>query len=311
MFLFSLSEERVSMKLTEVIEDFLNTMRVEEGLAENSIISYKQELNRMMTYLDRQGIERVQEIHQDTVLTHLKWMNEDHLATSTRSHYVSTLRHFFRYLKLDGVIENNPMEKISLPKKTQHLPAVLTLEEVDRILAAPDVSRPLGLRDRTLLETLYSTGMRVSEIIHIKLADIHLDMGFIQTIGKGDKERLVPIGEMAEDWINRYLTQGRPKLVKDEEESQGYLFVNNRGKPLSRQGVWKNLKKMVIMAHITKDISPHTLRHSFATHLLENGADLRVVQELLGHSDISTTQIYTHIHAQHMKDIYKQNHPRA
>ena len=203
------------------------------------------------------------------------------------------------------------MEKISLPKKTQHLPAVLTLDEVDRILATPDITKPLGLRDRTLLETLYSTGMRVSEIIHIKLEDIHLDMGFIQTIGKGDKERLVPIGEMAEDWINKYLTEGRPKLVKDEDETQSYLFVNNRGKPLSRQGVWKNLKKMVIMAHITKDISPHTLRHSFATHLLENGADLRVVQELLGHSDISTTQIYTHIHAQHMKDIYHQNHPRA
>lgn len=309
--MFLLIEERVSMKLTEVIEDFLNTMRVEEGLAENSIISYKQELNRMMTYLNRQGIEKVQVISQDTVLDHLKWMDEDHLATSTRSHYVSTLRHFFRYLKLDGVIENNPMEKISLPKKTQHLPAVLTLDEVDRILATPDITKPLGLRDRTLLETLYSTGMRVSEIIHIKLEDIHLDMGFIQTIGKGDKERLVPIGEMAEDWINKYLTEGRPKLVKDEDETQGYLFVNNRGKPLSRQGVWKNLKKMVVMAHITKDISPHTLRHSFATHLLENGADLRVVQELLGHSDISTTQIYTHIHAQHMKDIYHQNHPRA
>lgn len=309
--MFLLIEERVSMKLTEVIEDFLNTMRVEEGLAENSIISYKQELNRMMTYLNRQGIEKVQVISQDTVLDHLKWMDEDHLATSTRSHYVSTLRHFFRYLKLDGVIEDNPMEKISLPKKTQHLPAVLTLDEVDRILATPDITKPLGLRDRTLLETLYSTGMRVSEIIHIKLEDIHLDMGFIQTIGKGGKERLVPIGEMAEDWINKYLTEGRPKLVKDEDETQGYLFVNNRGKPLSRQGVWKNLKKMVMMAHITKDISPHTLRHSFATHLLENGADLRVVQELLGHSDISTTQIYTHIHAQHMKDIYHQNHPRA
>ncbi|EFG48987.1 tyrosine recombinase XerD [Aerococcus viridans ATCC 11563 = CCUG 4311] len=309
--MFLLIEERVSMKLTEVIEDFLNTMRVEEGLAENSIISYKQELNRMMTYLNRQGIEKVQVISQDTVLDHLKWMDEDHLATSTRSHYVSTLRHFFRYLKLDGVIEDNPMEKISLPKKTQHLPAVLTLDEVDRILATPDITKPLGLRDRTLLETLYSTGMRVSEIIHIKLEDIHLDMGFIQTIGKGGKERLVPIGEMAEDWINKYLTEGRPKLVKDEDETQGYLFVNNRGKPLSRQGVWKNLKKMVMMAHITKDISPHTLRHSFATHLLENGADLRVVQELLGHSDISTTQIYTHIHAQHMKDIYNQNHPRA
>lgn len=230
--MFSLSEERVSMKLTEVIEDFLNTMRVEEGLAENSIISYKQELNRMMTYLNRQGIEKVQDISQDTVLDHLKWMDQDHLATSTRSHYVSTLRHFFRYLKLDGVIEDNPMEKISLPKKTQHLPAVLTLDEVDRILATPDITKPLGLRDRTLLETLYSTGMRVSEIIHIKLEDIHLDMGFIQTIGKGDKERLVPIGEMAEDWINKYLTEGRPKLVKDEDETQGYLFVNNLGQKL-------------------------------------------------------------------------------
>jgi integrase/recombinase XerD len=203
------------------------------------------------------------------------------------------------------------MEKISLPKKTQHLPSVLTLEEVDRLLSTPDIAKPLGLRDRTLLETLYSTGMRVSEIIHIQLTDIHLDMGFIQTIGKGNKERIVPIGEVAEEWLQRYLQEGRPKLVKDEEAAQNYLFVNNHGKPLSRQGVWKNLKKLVMMANISKDISPHTLRHSFATHLLENGADLRVVQELLGHSDISTTQIYTHIHAQHMKDIYTKAHPRA
>ncbi len=299
------------MKLAEVIEDFLNTMRVEEGLAENSIISYKQELNRMRVYLERQNIADVQLIDQATILEHLKWMHEEDLATATRSHYVSTLRHFFRYLKLDASIEENPMEKISLPKKASHLPAVLTLEEVDRLLDTPNIEKPLGLRDRTLLETLYSTGMRVSEIIHIKLQDLHLDMGFIQTIGKGDKERIVPIGEQAEDWINRYINEGRPKLVKDEDESQDYLFVNNRGRPLSRQGVWKNLKKLVMMAKITKDISPHTLRHSFATHLLENGADLRVVQELLGHSDISTTQIYTHIHAQHMKDIYNKNHPRA
>jgi integrase/recombinase XerD len=299
------------MKLAVAIEDFLNTLRVEEGLADNSIISYKQELQRMTLYLERQKIESIQQIHQDSILEHLKWMHEENLATSTRSHYVSTLRHFFRYLKLDGEITDNPMEKISLPKKTQHLPSVLTLEEVDRLLSTPDITKPLGLRDRTLLETLYSTGMRVSEIIHIQLTDIHLDMGFIQTIGKGNKERIVPIGEVAEEWLQRYLQEGRPKLVKDEEAAQNYLFVNNHGKPLSRQGVWKNLKKLVMMANISKDISPHTLRHSFATHLLENGADLRVVQELLGHSDISTTQIYTHIHAQHMKDIYTKAHPRA
>lgn len=299
------------MKLATIIEDFLNTMRVEEGLAENSIISYKQDLNRMTAYLSHQEITNITDIHQDTILNHLQSMHDEKLATSTRSHYVSTLRHFFRYLKLDGQIEDNPMEKISLPKKTHHLPAVLTLEEVDRLLSTPDTSKPLGLRDRTLLETLYSTGMRVSEIIHIKLTDIHLDMGFIQTIGKGDKERIVPIGEWAEEWISRYINEGRSKLVKDEDAAQGYLFVNNRGKPLSRQGVWKTLKKLVMTAGIQKDISPHTLRHSFATHLLENGADLRVVQELLGHADISTTQIYTHIHADHMKDIYRQNHPRA
>lgn len=299
------------MKLAVAIEDFLNTLRVEEGLADNSIISYKQELQRMTLYLERQKIESIQQIHQDSILAHLKWMHEENLATSTRSHYVSTLRHFFRYLKLDGEITDNPMEKISLPKKTQHLPSVLTLEEVDRLLSTPDIAKPLGLRDRTLLETLYSTGMRVSEIIHIQLTDIHLDMGFIQTIGKGNKERIVPIGEVAEEWLQRYLQEGRPKLVKDEEAAQNYLFVNNHGTPLSRQGVWKNLKKLVMMANISKDISPHTLRHSFATHLLENGADLRVVQELLGHSDISTTQIYTHIHAQHMKDIYTKAHPRA
>jgi len=202
------------------------------------------------------------------------------------------------------------MLKIDTPKRAQHLPQVLSAHEVERLLAVPRLDTPLGLRDRALLEVMYATGLRVSETINLKMADLHLDLGLIQTIGKGDKERIIPIGDVAIDFVERYLKTARPKLATPKRRNP-YIFLNNHGGQLTRQGVWKNLKALVKAAGIEKNVTPHTLRHSFATHILENGADLRVVQELLGHADISTTQIYTHITKKRLAEVYNKYHPRA
>ncbi len=204
----------------------------------------------------------------------------------------------------------DPMQHIDTPKKAQKLPKTLSIKEVEQLIETPDVTKTLGLRDRAILEVMYATGLRVSELIELKLADLHLDLGLIQTIGKGDKERIIPLGDLAIEWIRRYMEEARPKLLRSGE-NETHLFLNHHGHKFTRQGIWKNLKQTVFDAGIKKEVTPHTLRHSFATHLLENGADLRVVQELLGHADISTTQIYTHITKKRMADVYQKYFPRA
>lgn len=204
------------------------------------------------------------------------------------------------------------MQYVDTPKKTQRLPKTLSVAEVEKIIEMPDTTTSLGIRDRAILEVMYATGLRVTELISLKLDDLHLSLGLIQTVGKGDKERIIPLGDLAINWINEYLEKSRPELVyRSGNRDNPYLFLNYKGRQFSRQGIWKNLKIYVVQAGIQKDVTPHTLRHSFATHLLENGADLRVVQELLGHADISTTQIYTHITKQRMADVYKKYFPRA
>jgi integrase/recombinase XerD len=199
---------------------------------------------------------------------------------------------------------------VETPKKAKQLPTVLSTSEIERLLEVPDVTTHLGMRDRAILEMMYATGMRVSEIANLLLDDLHLSMEFIQTKGKGGKERIIPIGEIAIEWLENYLYDSRPYL-EDEKKSNTYVFLNYKGGSLSRQGLWKNIKQIVADAGITKKVSPHTLRHSFATHLLENGANLRIVQELLGHSDISTTQIYTHVSKKRLSEVYDKYHPRA
>lgn len=297
--------------LNGIISEFLATLRVEEGLAENTIISYQNDLKKFCEFLDEQHITDIQEVKREDIVWQISQMNQSGKATSTLSRYLSSLRHFFKFLRLEHLISKNPMEKIALPKKRKQLPQVLSMNEVERLIATPDVQTPLGQRDRTILEVMYATGMRVSEVVDLKISDIHLELGFIQTIGKGHKERIIPLGEIAQDWVENFIQEGRAVLVHNEEQALNRLFVNHHGRPLSRQGIWKNLKKLVLAAGISKDISPHTLRHSFATHLLENGADLRVVQELLGHTDISTTQIYTHIQHEYLRETYMRSHPRA
>ena len=303
------NDYNISQCLQDSVIEYLNYLKVERGLTENTLISYRQELKQFNYYLTKHKIINFYQVDRFVIMDYLKSIQHSGKSENSIIHSVSTLRKFFLFLKQENIIQNNPMLKIDTPKKAQHLPQVLSIDEVDRLLAVPDIKTDLGIRDRALLETMYATGLRVSELVNLTGDNLHLDMGFIQTLGKGNKERIIPIGDVAIDWLNIYLKQVRNKLVKDSNEK--HVFVNAHGRQLTRQGVWKNLKQQVRAAGINKNVTPHTLRHSFATHLLENGADLRIVQELLGHADVSTTQIYTHISKRRLQDIYNKAHPRA
>jgi len=296
--------------MEEEINAYGRYLRIERGLSDNTIVSYQRDLRKYSRFLEKNAIHAFGDVTKPDVLLYLQFLNEEKLATASIGRMITSLRRFHQYLKQEGLIENDPMVTIQLPKKQQKLPKVLSIDEVERLLAAPDVKTVLGLRDRAILELLYATGLRVSELIHITMSEIHLDIGFIQTIGKGDKERIVPLGEEAAFWISEYLSDSRPALAHGRKET-AFLFLNFHGNGFTRQGIWKNLKQTVRDAGIRKNVSPHMLRHSFATHILENGADLRIVQELLGHADISTTQIYTHITTERMAEIYQKYHPRA
>ncbi|KPC99385.1 Tyrosine recombinase XerD [Geobacillus sp. BCO2] len=224
---------------------------------------------------------------------------------------MASIRSFHQFLLREKIAAQDPTVHIETPQFERTLPKVLSVEEVEALLAAPQVSTPFGLRDKAMLELLYATGMRVSELVQLNLSDVHLTMGFVRCYGKGRKERIVPIGRMAIEALAHYLEHGRPQLVNPRRRATEALFLNHYGQRLTRQGFWKILKRLAKEAGIEKELTPHTLRHSFATHLLENGADLRAVQELLGHADISTTQMYTHVTKTRLKDVYKQYHPRA
>lgn len=248
-------------------------------------------------------------VTKQVVLDFLEAQTNKKIANASILRLITSLRKFFQYLIEEKIIDSNPLLLIDTPKKKTRLPEVLSLQEVDKLLQVPDTSKALGLRDRAMLEVMYATGLRVSEIANLRLADLHLELGIIQTIGKGQKERLVPIGDVAITWVGNYLKLSRPKLLKQKRNN--YLFLNFHGSKLTRQGIWKNLKAQVRQVGIEKNVTPHTLRHSFATHILENGADLRIVQELLGHADISTTQLYTHLSKKRLSAIYNNTHPRA
>ena len=289
--------------------DYLHYLKVERGLSENTIASYGIDLKLFLEYLRENEIPSFKQVNKEVIVNYMQAEKNNNKANSSILRSVSSLRKFFQYLAQEKIIEKDPMLLIDTPKKKQHLPQVLTKEEVEKLLHSPNTGQVLGLRDRAMLELMYATGLRISEIINLKLEDLHLTMGTLQTLGKGHKERIVPVGDEAIKWINRYLEEARPKLLKQKRSN--YLFLNFHGNNLTRQGVWKNLKAEVRKVGIQKNITPHTLRHSFATHILENGADLRIVQELLGHADISTTQIYTHLSNKQLADIYNRAHPRA
>lgn len=297
------------MAINNILMDYLHYLKVERGLSENTINSYGIDLKLFLEYLRENEIPSFKQVNKEVIVNYMQSEKNNNKANSSILRSVSSLRKFFQYLAQEKIIEKDPMLLIDTPKKKQHLPQVLTKDEVEKLLRSPNTGQVLGLRDRVMLELMYATGLRISEIINLKLEDLHLTMGTLQTLGKGHKERIVPVGDEAIKWVNRYLEEARPKLLKQKRSN--YLFLNFHGNNLTRQGVWKNLKAEVRKAGIQKNITPHTLRHSFATHILENGADLRIVQELLGHADISTTQIYTHLSNKQLADIYNRAHPRA
>lgn len=296
--------------MEEQVRDYLHYLQIERGLSLNTRKSYERDLHKYLAFVEEQKIDSWQEIDRYIIMEYLQRLHSEQNSSATIIRMISTLRGFHQFLRQERLTDHDPMQHIDSPKKAQKLPNTLSIDEVTLLIETPNTSKPLGIRNRTILEVMYATGLRVSELVDLKIGDLHLAMGLLQTLGKGDKERIIPLGDYAIQWIEKYLEEARPFLIR-KNQNEIRLFVNNHGKPLSRQGVWKNLKQIVREAGIDKNITPHTLRHSFATHLLENGADLRIVQELLGHADISTTQIYTHITKQRMADVYKQHFPRA
>ncbi len=285
---------------------YLDTLEVERGLARNSVVAYRQDLVRLLSDLEAAGIDLL-EAKTPQLQQHLRSLRQQGLAARTITRALAAIRGFYTYLVDIKERRDDPSSQLVAPKLMRSLPKVLSQENVEALLGAPDLSTPLGLRDRAMLELLYASGLRVSELVGLELGQLRLDQGFLVAWGKGSKERIVPVGENAELWMRRYLGEVRDQLLKGRHE---VVFVNHRGGPMSRQGMWKNLKQYSLALGLP-DVSPHVLRHSFASHLLEHGADLRVVQMMLGHADISTTQIYTHIHQHRLKSLYDRFHPRA
>jgi integrase/recombinase XerD len=293
------------------LKDFIHFIFVEKGLAKNTIVSYERDLNSYITYLKNvESISQFNDVQRVHIVHFLGFLKEQKKSSKTMARHIASVRALHQFLIRDKVTDHDPSVHIESPKLEKSLPKVLNLQEVEILLDSPKQKDHFGIRDKAMLELLYATGIRVSELIGLNLGDIHLTMGFVRCIGKGNKERIIPVGKTATKALNQYLEKGRPHLVSKKNHDEA-LFLNNHGKRLTRQGFWKILKKLAGEAGITKDLTPHTLRHSFATHLLENGADLRAVQEMLGHADISTTQIYTHVTKSRLKDVYSKFHPRA
>ncbi|WP_020675929.1 site-specific tyrosine recombinase XerD [Geopsychrobacter electrodiphilus] len=291
------------------LDSFLNYLVVEKGLSVNTLEAYGRDLRRYLDYLMSQDINGIDQITQAQVIGFLAALKDEGLAPRSRARVLSSIRSFHRFLLGEKHAKNNPTLLLESPRTLRALPRLLSQQEVESLLATPNGTDPLTLRDRAMLEVLYATGLRVSELVGLKRADINRDIGCLSAFGKGSKQRLVPLGEVALTALEEYLAQGRA-LLKPASACQ-YLFLNRRGGGLSRQGFWKILRRIALQSGINCTIYPHMLRHSFATHLLENGADLRAVQTMLGHADISTTQIYTHVIRERLKQVHQQFHPRG
>ena len=292
--------------IKDVENRFFNYLRVERGLSSNTLLAYRSDLDKLSAFAQLSG-KGLLSLERDDLMRFMQHLNQQGLEAKSIARALVTVRSFFKYLVLDGILKRDPSVNLESPKSWQSLPKFLIAEEVERLLDAPDTAMDTGMRDKAMLEVLYATGLRVSELVGLKVTDVNLDMGFLTTLGKGSKERTVPLGQSAIGWLRRYL-EVRSRWLKDK--TSPLLFLNQSGSAVSRQAFWKLIVEYGNRAKIGH-ITPHLLRHSFATHLLENGADLRSVQLMLGHSDISTTQIYTHVTNERLKHIYKQFHPRA
>lgn len=297
------------MTLLDILDSFLDYLSIERGLSPNTLESYARDLQRYARFLEERQIDQVEGIRQNDVLDFFTVLKEEGMGVRSRARLLAALRGFHQYAVEEYQLGQNPVARLTTPKMLQTLPDTLSPTEVDALLDIHDDGQALTRRDLAMLELLYATGMRVSELVGLKLDDLHLSSGYLRVFGKGSKQRIVPIGEIAIDTLKDYLGRVRPELDRSRNLSP-CVFLNRSGKGLTRQGFWKMIKRRAVEAGITKNVTPHTLRHSFATHLLENGADLRVVQMLLGHVDISTTQIYTHVTREHVRHVHQSFHPR-
>jgi len=291
------------------LDQFIHYLIVEKGLSKNTIEAYGHNINRFLDFLLAKRIQEIKDISKLDLRAFLQFLKRKDLSSRSIARNLVSIRMFLRFLQQEGILEINPAEEIESPKTTKTLPEVLSLQEVERLLEQPDTQTTLGVRDRAMLEILYATGMRVSELTRLPLHQINLEGGYVLLYGKGSKERIVPLGAEAMRRVGDYLERSRELLAKGRESL--FLFINRSGKPMSRQQFWKNIKAYGRKAGIKKRVTPHLIRHSFASHLLEGGADLRSVQMMLGHVDISTTQIYTHVTGERLKKIHQRYHPRG
>jgi len=291
----------------DILQVFLEFISVEKGLSSNTRLSYSRDIQKLILFLRKENIPFLK-VKEEDLVKFIHHQSRSGLSARSLARSISSLKSFYKFLILDGLIKNNPAINLSSPKIWLYLPIFLSVEEVEKLLQRPNVRNTRGLRDKAMLELLYATGLRVSEMVSLRIKDVNLDDGFLLCQGKGGKERIVPLGHSARKAVQKYLEKARFKLLKEESE---FLFLSQQGKPFTRQGFWKMLKGYAIEAGLDAKISPHVLRHSFATHLLERGADLRSVQLMLGHSQITTTQIYTHVSRKQIRRIYEKYHPRA
>lgn len=295
--------------MRELIDSFLNYLSVERSLSKNTILAYGRDLNKYLAYLENSQINSLPQTSRKDISDFMFILKDKGLTATSIARNLAAIKVFYRFLVRERILTEDPSSLLDSPKLWKRIPDALSLKEVEDLLKCPSLREVQGMRDRAILEVMYATGIRVSEAVNLKVSDINLDVGFLRCMGKGSKERIVPLGKEAITALKRYLEKARPKLLK-KSSSEAILFLSRLGKRISRQSFWKLIKLYAKKARIKKDIKPHTIRHSFATHLLERGADLRSIQEMLGHADISTTQIYTHIDKNRLKLIHKTYHPR-
>ena len=293
----------------DMLESFLTYLVVIKGLSKNTSHSYKSDIEKLFSFIDSKNIDTIAKIKPDHISEFLAELNISGLNISSINRCIVSIKQFFKYLMLENIIRTDPTANLVSPRMKKSIPDVLSLEDIEKILNVPDLTKYEGIRDSAMLEVLYASGLRVTELAELKQVNINYDHGYLIVMGKGSKERIVPIGSTSIKKINDYLQLSRPYIIKNSISD--YLFITRRGNKFTRQGIWKLIKTYASAAGIEKNISPHTIRHSFATHLLERGADLRTIQLLLGHSDISTTQIYTHVETKRLREIHNKFHPRA
>lgn len=295
--------------MDKAVQAFLDHLTIERGLSANTIAAYGRDLSQFVEHLRGKELSSFDDVTESALVEFLDGLRKSGVSANSTSRKLSAIKTFCKFAYRDGYIKRNFTANTAGMRAVKKLPSVLSIDDVVNLLAQPDGREPAGSRDKAMLETLYASGLRVSELITLRLSDVNLSVGFVRCFGKGSKERIIPLGKVAIEYLNRYLSNGRPAFVR--HGSAEYLFLTNRGTKMSRVGFWKIIKKYTAKAGITKNITPHTLRHSFATHLLQGGADLRSIQEMLGHADLATTQIYTHVSQEKLKEVYRETHPRA